>query len=182
MDVVVRLGSPRVATWVGCSAVVVVSGIKQCAQSLRLAAMLAPNIWAQINSCDIRYGVVANIIASHAIARGSIPRVGIFFHDRCFFSRWGQWTKATSFAAQYSSPRKSAQARCEVLQLSVELRASTTGAQAMPVLTQLHSTCAWFVAPLPEDRDSERSCTAHKSGVTELCYLSPSTYNPGLQK
>ena len=25
----------------------------------------------------IRYGVVANIIASHAIARGSIPRVGI---------------------------------------------------------------------------------------------------------
>ncbi len=24
----------------------------------------------------IRYGVVANIIASHAIARGSIPRVG----------------------------------------------------------------------------------------------------------
>ena len=26
----------------------------------------------------IRYGVVANIIASHAIARGSIPRVGIF--------------------------------------------------------------------------------------------------------
>ena len=27
-------------------------------------------------SC-LRYGVVANIIASHAIARGSIPRVGI---------------------------------------------------------------------------------------------------------
>ena len=27
----------------------------------------------------IRYGVVANIIASHAIARGSIPRVGISF-------------------------------------------------------------------------------------------------------
>ena len=27
---------------------------------------------------QIRYGVVANIIASHAIARGSIPRVGIF--------------------------------------------------------------------------------------------------------
>jgi hypothetical protein len=27
---------------------------------------------------DIRYGVVANIIASHAIARGSIPRVGTF--------------------------------------------------------------------------------------------------------
>ena len=26
----------------------------------------------------VRYGVVANIIASHAIARGSIPRVGIF--------------------------------------------------------------------------------------------------------
>ena len=25
----------------------------------------------------VRYGVVANIIASHAIARGSIPRVGI---------------------------------------------------------------------------------------------------------
>ena len=25
---------------------------------------------------NIRYGVVANIIASHAIARGSIPRVG----------------------------------------------------------------------------------------------------------
>ena len=28
---------------------------------------------------SIRYGVVANIIASHAIARGSIPSVGIFF-------------------------------------------------------------------------------------------------------
>ena len=28
---------------------------------------------------SIRYGVVANIIASHAIARGSIPRVGILF-------------------------------------------------------------------------------------------------------
>lgn len=27
----------------------------------------------------LRYGVVANIIASHAIARGSIPRVGIAF-------------------------------------------------------------------------------------------------------
>ena len=27
----------------------------------------------------IRYGVVANIIASHAIARGSIPRVGMLF-------------------------------------------------------------------------------------------------------
>ena len=27
----------------------------------------------------IRYGVVANIIASHAIARGSIPRVGILW-------------------------------------------------------------------------------------------------------
>ena len=25
---------------------------------------------------QVRYGVVANIIASHAIARGSIPRVG----------------------------------------------------------------------------------------------------------
>ena len=30
---------------------------------------------------DIRYGVVANIIASHAIARGSIPRVGTLFID-----------------------------------------------------------------------------------------------------
>jgi hypothetical protein len=28
---------------------------------------------------NIRYGVVANIIASHAIARGSIPRVGTFY-------------------------------------------------------------------------------------------------------
>ena len=32
---------------------------------------------------NFRYGVVANIIASHAIARGSIPRVGIF-GIRCF--------------------------------------------------------------------------------------------------
>lgn len=31
-----------------------------------------------IKSDHVRYGVVANIIASHAIARGSIPRVGIF--------------------------------------------------------------------------------------------------------
>ena len=29
---------------------------------------------------SIRYGVVANIIASHAIARGSIPRVGMRAH------------------------------------------------------------------------------------------------------
>jgi hypothetical protein len=31
-----------------------------------------------LTDLHIRYGVVANIIASHAIARGSIPRVGMF--------------------------------------------------------------------------------------------------------
>lgn len=30
----------------------------------------------------IRCGVVANIIVSHTIARGSIPRIGIFFPPR----------------------------------------------------------------------------------------------------
>jgi hypothetical protein len=37
----------------------------------------------------IRHGVVANIIASHsesAIARGSIPRIGIFCHFFCLIS------------------------------------------------------------------------------------------------
>ena len=35
----------------------------------------------------IRYGVVANIIASHAIARGSIPRVGSNGWKISFFPR-----------------------------------------------------------------------------------------------
>lgn len=35
-----------------------------------------------INSYSIGYGVVANIIASHAIARGSIPRIRIVFTER----------------------------------------------------------------------------------------------------
>ena len=34
----------------------------------------------------IRYGVVANIIASHAIARGSIPRVGTTCAQSGFFN------------------------------------------------------------------------------------------------
>ena len=33
----------------------------------------------------VRYGVVANIIASHAIARGSIPHVGNFFSTKEHF-------------------------------------------------------------------------------------------------
>ena len=36
---------------------------------------------AQLNR--LRYGVVANIIASHAIARGSIPRVGMKSYSGC---------------------------------------------------------------------------------------------------
>ena len=44
-------------------------GTERQHENLRIfSACLAP----------IRYGVVANIIASHAIARGSIPRVGTF--------------------------------------------------------------------------------------------------------
>ena len=34
----------------------------------------------------LRYGVVANIIASHAIARGSIPRIRIFIYAVAYFS------------------------------------------------------------------------------------------------
>ena len=58
--------------------------------SLASAAVSSPVIQVQslfVQGCYyvmdafhyIRYGVVANIIASHAIARGSIPRVGRFF-------------------------------------------------------------------------------------------------------
>ena len=44
------------------------------------SGILCPALLAvSLETSDIRYGVVANIIASHAIARGSIPRVGIFF-------------------------------------------------------------------------------------------------------
>ena len=35
-------------------------------------------------SIDVRYGVTANIAAFHAAARGSIPRIGVFFS--CEFS------------------------------------------------------------------------------------------------
>ncbi len=34
-------------------------------------------IFGSLRQISFRYGVVANIIASHAIARGSIPRVGM---------------------------------------------------------------------------------------------------------
>ena len=38
----------------------------------------------------IRYGVVANIIASHAIARGSIPRVGMLLL-LVSMENWNSW-------------------------------------------------------------------------------------------
>ena len=40
-----------------------------------------------ITFSNVRYGVTANIIAFHAIARGSIPRIGVFVvaatHPNC---------------------------------------------------------------------------------------------------
>jgi hypothetical protein len=56
-----------------------------------------------MRNISIRYGVVANIIASHAIARGSIPRVGMFLTPPLDTRLYGFTQRALSLLVFFAS-------------------------------------------------------------------------------